>query len=109
MVIVIVIYLVQFFFISNIIKASGSHRNRSNSLCSSVDDIVLSYIVNVLEQIGEDEEFGVDDFAEIMAAYIPGFDTVSRYLYLTHLWAYSIIINDNNNNNDNHNDNNNNH
>ena len=52
----------------------------------------------MLEQIGEDEEFGVDDFAEIMAAYIPGFDTVSRYLYLTHLWAYSIIINDNNNN-----------
>lgn len=59
--------------------------NRSNSICSSVDDIVLSYIVNVLEQIGEDQEFGVDDFAEIMAAYIPGFDTVSRYLYLTHL------------------------
>jgi len=48
-----------------------------------VDDIVLGYIVNVLEQLGEDQEFDVDDFVEIMAAYIPGFDTVSRYLHLT--------------------------
>ncbi|PFX28090.1 CUE domain-containing protein 2 [Stylophora pistillata] len=43
-----------------------------------VDDIVLCYIVNVLEQLGEDEEFDVDEFAEIMAAYIPGFDAVNR-------------------------------
>ncbi|XP_078359700.1 CUE domain-containing protein 2-like isoform X1 [Oculina patagonica] len=45
---------------------------------SSVDDIVLGYIVSVLEQLGEDEEFDVDEFAEIMAAYIPGFDAVNR-------------------------------
>jgi len=50
-----------------------------------VDDIVLGYIASVLEELGEDQEFDVDDFAEIMAAYIPGFDTVSRYLHLTHL------------------------
>jgi len=50
-----------------------------------VDDIVLGYIASVLEKLGEDQEFDVDDFAEIMAAYIPGFDTVSRYLHLTHL------------------------
>ena len=48
--------------------------------CSSVDDILLGYIVNVLEQLGEDEEFDVDEFADIMAAYIPGFDEVNRYL-----------------------------
>jgi len=45
---------------------------------SSVDDIVLGYIVSVLKQLGEDEQFDVDEFAEIMAAYIPGFDTVNR-------------------------------
>lgn len=50
-----------------------------------MDDIVLGYIASVLEELGEDQEFDVDDFAEIMVAYIPGFDTVSRYLHLTHL------------------------
>lgn len=45
---------------------------------SSVDDIVLGYIVNVLEQLGEDDEFDVDDFSEIMTAYIPEFDEVNR-------------------------------
>lgn len=49
---------------------------------SSVDDIVLGYIVSVLEQLGEDEEFDVDEFVEIMAAYIPGFDTVNRCIYI---------------------------
>lgn len=47
---------------------------------SSVDDIVLGYIVNVLEQLGEDDEFDVDDFSEIMTAYIPEFDEVNRCL-----------------------------
>lgn len=53
---------------------------------SSVDDIVLGYIVNVLEQLGEDDEFDVDDFSEIMTAYIPEFDEVNRCLVviLTH-------------------------
>ncbi|KAJ7337925.1 CUE domain-containing protein 2 [Desmophyllum pertusum] len=50
----------------------------SAEFLSSVDDIVLGYIVSVLEQLGEDEEFDVDEFAEIMAAYIPGFDTDNR-------------------------------
>ena len=34
----------------------------------------------MLEQLGEDEQFDVDEFAEIMAAYIPGFDTVNKYV-----------------------------
>ena len=50
-----------------------------------MDDIALGYIVSVLEQLGEDQEFDADDFPEIMAAYIPGFDTISRYLHLSHL------------------------
>lgn len=37
-----------------------------------MDDIVLGYIASVLEELREDQEFDVDDFAEIMAAYIPG-------------------------------------
>lgn len=45
---------------------------------SSIDEIVLGYIANVLEQLGEDEQFDVDEFAEIMAAYIPGFDSLAK-------------------------------
>lgn len=56
---------------------------------SSVDDIVLGYIVSVLEQLGEDEQFDVDEFAEIMAAYIPGFDTVNKYVQCT---VYTVHI-----------------
>lgn len=56
--------------------------------CSSVDDIVLGYIESVLEQLGEDEEFDVDEFAEIMAAYIPGFDAVNRYCGI----VFSLLI-----------------
>lgn len=49
----------------------------SEALCS-IDEIVLGYITNVLEQLGEDEQFDVDEFAEIMAAYIPGFDSLTK-------------------------------
>ena len=44
---------------------------------SCIDDIVLGYIVSVLEQLGEDEQFDEEEFAEIMDAYIPGFDTIN--------------------------------
>lgn len=53
-------------------------KNISAESLSSVDEIVLGYIVSVLEQLGEDQEFDVNDFVEMMAAYIPRFDTVSR-------------------------------
>ena len=46
-------------------------------LNSFIDDIVLGYIVSVLEQIG-DEQFDVEEFADIMALHIPGFDTLNR-------------------------------
>ena len=61
---------------------------------SSVDDIVLGYIVSVLEQLGEAEQFDVDEFAEIMAAYIPGFDTVNKYVtvYSVHTCTVHILI-----------------
>ena len=60
---------------------------------SSVDDIVLGYIVSVLEQLGEDEQFDVDEFAEIMAAYIPGFDTVNKYVTVCTQCTYSPHFN----------------
>ncbi|XP_037087186.1 CUE domain-containing protein 2-like [Pollicipes pollicipes] len=39
-----------------------------------VDDIVLSYVVGILEDLGEDEDgFDVEGFTEMLGAYIPEF------------------------------------
>lgn len=59
------------------LKQFLKHQVSSEALCS-IDEIVLGYIANVLEQLGEDEQFDVDEFAEIMAAYIPGFDSLTK-------------------------------
>ena len=43
-------------------------------VCRCVDDIVLSYVVGVLEDLGEDEDgFDVEGFTEMLAAYSPEF------------------------------------
>lgn len=59
------------------LKQFLKHQVSSEALCS-IDEIVLGYISNVLEQLREDEQFDVDEFAEIMAAYIPGFDSLTK-------------------------------
>lgn len=59
------------------LKQFLKHQVSSEALCS-IDEIVLGYIANVLEQLGEDEQFDVDEFTEIMAAYIPGFDSLTK-------------------------------
>lgn len=59
------------------LKQFLKHQVSSEALCS-IDEIVLGYITNVLEQLREDEQFDVDEFAEIMAAYIPGFDSLTK-------------------------------
>ena len=49
--------------------------------CSNVDDIVLEYIVEVLSNLGEeDSSFDVDQFSEMIAAYVPEFSEVDRYV-----------------------------
>lgn len=49
--------------------------------CSNVDDIVLGYIVDVLSNLGEeDSSFDVDQFSEMIAAYVPEFAEVDRYV-----------------------------
>ncbi|XP_073240099.1 CUE domain-containing protein 2-A-like [Porites lutea] len=57
------------------------HCQISAESLSCIDDIVLGYIVSVLEQLGEDEQFDEEEFAEIMDAYIPGFDTINRLFF----------------------------
>jgi hypothetical protein len=53
---------------------------------SDIDEIVLSYIISILEDLGDDgnaeENIDVDQFIEMMDAYIPGFATIERLLQL---------------------------
>lgn len=48
-----------------------------------IDEIVLSYVISILEDLGDDsnaeENIDVDQFAEMMEAYIPGFGTIDRF------------------------------
>ena len=42
-----------------------------------MDDIVLSYVVGILEDLGEDEDvFDVEGFTDMLAAYIPEFSDI---------------------------------
>ena len=62
-------------------------------ICSGIDEVLIEYIVNVLEQLGDDECFDLDEFMEMMAAYIPGFETIKRLLlYLQLLLNYRIKL-----------------
>lgn len=48
-----------------------------------IDEIVLSYVNSILEDLGDDsnaeENIDVDQFAEMMEAYIPGFGNIDRF------------------------------
>jgi len=49
---------------------------------SNVDEIVLSYVLSILEDLGDgscpEEDVDVDQFVEVMDAYIPGFGDIDR-------------------------------
>lgn len=52
------------------------------TVCSTLDDVLLSYITGVLEDLGSqqsvEENFDVEVFAEMLEAYIPGFAEIDR-------------------------------
>lgn len=54
----------------------------SHFSCSTLDDVLLSYITGVLEDLGSqqsvEENFDVEVFAEMLEAYIPGFAEIDR-------------------------------
>ena len=49
---------------------------------SAIDEIVLSYVISILEDLGDDknaeDNIDVDQFTEMMDAYIPGFGNIDR-------------------------------
>ena len=52
-----------------------------------MDDVVLQYMVSILEELGNsaasDDLFDVEQFTEMMEAYLPGFQAVDRFAALT--------------------------
>ena len=54
----------------------------SPTTSSALDEVLLSYITGVLEDLGSqesvEENFDVEVFAEMLEAYIPGFAEIDR-------------------------------
>lgn len=57
-----------------------------DNLCSLLDEIVLNYVAGIVDDIslldtdntGDDDSFDVEDFVEMMDAYLPGFAQIPR-------------------------------
>jgi len=58
-----------------------------------VDDVILQYMVSILEELGNsaasEELFDVDQFVEMMEAYIPGFQAVDRFASIVNFQFFS--------------------
>ncbi len=56
--------------------------SQNNFHFSAIDEIVLGYMVSCLEELGSngvvEDVFDVDDFTEMMEAYLPGFANITR-------------------------------
>ena len=44
-------------------------------VCMEIDDIIVEYLVAVIQDVGQ--LFDLDDFLEMMTAYIPGFEVIN--------------------------------
>lgn len=56
----------------------------SVTLFSSIDDIVLDYIAGVLVELDSsdgDTSFDVDQFVEMISAYVPEFADIERWVH----------------------------
>lgn len=67
----------------NIFTLLSRKFNNCYVIFSHVDEIVLSYVVSILEELGSDWEgqedlFDVEAFSEMLTAYFPEFATISH-------------------------------
>ncbi|XP_034828026.1 CUE domain-containing protein 2 [Maniola hyperantus] len=51
-------------------------KNIPSADVSAIDDIVLAYVISILEEASQDPCFDVEGFIEMMAAYIPKFASI---------------------------------
>ncbi|XP_076016421.1 CUE domain-containing protein 2 [Genypterus blacodes] len=63
---------------------------------SSLDDVLLSYITGVLEDLGSqetvEENFDVEDFAEMLEAYIPGFAEIDSVKVCEMMFSLASLL-----------------
>ena len=50
-----------------------------SSCYSLTDEVVVSYVIGVLETLDDKECFSLEEFIEVMAAYVPGFEMIDRW------------------------------
>lgn len=55
---------------------------------SVVDEIVLSYIISILEEASQDPCFDVDGFVEMMSAYFTEFSSIDQGIICD--WIYKL-------------------
>ena len=62
---------------------------------SDIDDVVLQYMVSILEELGNsaasDDLFDVEQFTEMMEAYLPGFQSVDRSTEIILCCMYKVM------------------
>lgn len=59
-------------------------------MCSGIDDIVVSYVSGVLEEVAEDqEEMDAAGMKDVMVAYVPEFDGVPEDAVTT--WVLTMV------------------
>jgi len=66
--------------------------HQADEAISGIDEIVLSYVVSILEDVDTgdafDEAFDVEEFSEMMDAYLPGFAQITSNN--VHKWMFSM-------------------
>ena len=50
-----------------------------SSCYSLTDEVVVSYVIGVLETLDDKECFSLEVFIEVMSAYLPGFEMIDRW------------------------------
>ena len=64
----------------------------NNFLFRDIDEIVLTYVVGILEDLttsGDEESFDVDDFCEMLTAYLPQTSTIPQPEITT--WMFGLV------------------
>ena len=51
------------------------------SLFSAIDDVVLDYVIEVISNLEDENSFDIDQLCEMIAAYVPEFAVVDRYVW----------------------------
>ncbi|CRK99277.1 CLUMA_CG012673, isoform A [Clunio marinus] len=76
----------------NVVKNSLAQFIKKNipgaNLKNVLDDIVLQYVISILEEASEDENFDVEAFQEMMSAYFSDFAKINPALIYT--WIFEL-------------------